>query len=127
MTAQKYCKSKGLTIQILSEYTGLKPRRLFDWWNTQNKAFKVLVDGWLMQSFILEAIEEKLSKTLSKEYDPYDVWDDFNNGKFDEYQKFIKVEDKQDNNMRIMSQETEAKINTIKANKDTSLRDALLN
>jgi hypothetical protein len=52
MTAQKYCKSKGLTIQTLAEYTGLKPRRLFDWWNTQNKAFKVLVDGWMLRNII---------------------------------------------------------------------------
>ena len=47
MTAQKYCKSKGLTIQLLAEFTGLKQRRLFDWWNNENQAFKVLVAGYL--------------------------------------------------------------------------------
>lgn len=48
-TAQQYCKSKDLTIQILADYTGLKVRRLFDWWNNENKAFKTLVDGYLFQ------------------------------------------------------------------------------
>ena len=47
MTASKYCKLHGLkSVGELSTYCELKPRRLFDWWNTNNKAFKVLVDGW---------------------------------------------------------------------------------
>jgi len=47
MTASKYCKLHGLKgVEELATYCELKPRRLFDWWNTNNKAFKVLVDGW---------------------------------------------------------------------------------
>ena len=47
MAASKYCKLHGLKgVEELAEYTELKKRRLFDWWNTNNKAFKTLVAGW---------------------------------------------------------------------------------
>jgi hypothetical protein len=47
-TATRYLKENGIeSVQILADFTELKPRRLFDWWNNENKAFKVLVAGYL--------------------------------------------------------------------------------